>query len=290
MIKEGRDNIIAAPCKEKKDKDNYRFHALDRRMVPAGLYYVRYEDNKNGLMVLYPTTDLDLQEYFYNINFTNIDFVNKFGITKNMFDEKFLVQGGAKYLTNWDTMADADRVFLYNFIQKIKPEKVIEFSSCNGHSTVTIAKALLDINKEPVFFETHELEQKYANNTDLLLYDYDIDFVTVNQGDVLETMDRDKLKEVDFLFVDSDHSKEFTERYIEDFFPLLKKGCWVGVHDMRFHPDYLTDETSLVKSYIEDSNIKEYFHVADLLKMFKLTCEAAKFEHCCGTMLLFFRV
>jgi len=247
-----------------------------------GLYYFRKDEDENGqILVITDIFDDDLKKYYYDMICCNVKFVIDNFFDRSLFDNKFCYEGGQ--------LDEKEKIFLYNFIQKIKPKKIMEIGSGKGCSTTIISKSLKDLGQIPDYFDTHEINEEYVIDTKKSLNKYNIDFVNVKHGNVFDTMDREKLKDIDFLFVDSDHSKEFSERYINEFFSLLKDGCWVGVHDMRFHPDYVTDETILIQSYIKDNNIKEYFSVADLLKLYKMSCEFSEFEHCCRSTLFFFR-
>ena len=247
---------------------------MPREHLPEGLYWITYEENKGGLLVTYPTTDEDLQRYFYEIEFSNLEFLNSLNLNKSIFDKDFLYSDGG--------MTNTERVFLYNFTKQIiKPNSVLEFSPNLGGSTLTIAKAVENNNVKPLFFETHELDQGFANAAETLLYYHNVDFVDIKVGDVFETLDKEKLKQVDFLFIDSDHGGEFAEKYVAEFFPLLKKGAWIGIHDIRLHPHYITGKTS---------NMQSYFHMNDLLKTFKLTCEFDVFKHCCRNTLFFMQI
>jgi len=248
-----------------------------------GLKFFRYiiKDGKKCLCVS-DVTDEDLHEYFYEIVFTNMDFVKQIGIDESFFVEKFFA--------NDTQMSNTERIFLYNFVQKIKPQKIMEFSCAWGYSTLNIAKALIDSNIKPHFFETHEIDKERIIKAKELFEKNNINFVNFKEGDVFETLDKDKLKEVDFLFIDSDHEFAFANRYIVEFLPLLKKGTWVGIHDIRVHNNFLNGETICVEKYIRESGIKEYFHIVDLLKEFKLTVKLNTFEHCARNSLFFFKV
>lgn len=268
---------------ENSKSDGKVCHILDREQFPSGLYYFDYEDQNGGVLCVYPTSDRELERKFYDMEFTDVDFLNSLNFNSDMFKEKSTIKHvGA-------SMNCDEKVFLFNFIQKIKPKKIIEYSCHKGHSTTIISRALMDCGIVPDFFETHEIDENFAKEAERTLFDYDVDFVNIKVGDVFDTLDRNKLAQADFVLVDSDHSGEFADRYVKEFFPLIKKDCWIAVHDMRFHPQYVTGETEVIEKYIKDINCKSYFYLADLLKILKMTLKNSRFEHVNRNTLLFFK-
>jgi len=73
----------------------------------------------------------------------------------------------------------------------------MEFSPFHGFSTLTICDALAQVNIHPDFFETHEIDKENARLTNFNLYENNVDFVKVIEGDVFQALDREKLKEVE---------------------------------------------------------------------------------------------
>jgi predicted O-methyltransferase YrrM len=256
-----------------------------------GLKYLRIFKSKDELehLTIYDVTDEDLHEYFYEIVFTNMDFVKELGIDHTFFIEKNYISE-EEYPLKFRGMSDTEKDFMYNFVQKIKPQNIMEFSCAWGYSTFIIAQSLIDIGMIPKFFETHEIDKERITKAKETLKEKNINFVNFKEGDVFKTLDKNKLKEVDFLFIDADHETPFAIRYTREFLPFLKKGCWVGVHDIRMHNQYTTGETIVVQDYLERNKIETYFHIADLAKEFKITAILDPFEHCCRSTLFFFRV
>jgi len=264
-------------------------YVIPKSRLSEGVHFIRNVANKENTLGIYPVSDEDLQQYFYNIVASSVEFVKEFNFDIDIFDRSFALRKDLSFELPRQ-LTDTEVSFLYNFVKKISPEKVLEFSCGSGGSTVTISKALIDSGKKPIFFETHDIEESCINMTKKTLADNNIDFVKLKLGDALDTLDREKLKEVDFLFVDSDHEREFSKRYVDEFLPLLKKDCWVAVHDMRFHNDYITPETSILAEYLFKSKNNSFFYMADLMKMFGITCLNDKFEHCGRNTLFFFKV
>jgi len=267
-----------------------RCYIIPKKIIPPGLYYVRDLGVGDCSIGIYEVSDKDLQDYFYINLGSNLGFLEKMAFGKEIFNRDCELKGQASAGKERKQLTDTERNFLYNFIKHIAPSRILEFSCGTGSSTVAISKALQDIKILPEYYETHDIQEECIKITKQTLIDNGIKFVTCKLGDVFNTMDREKLKTTDFLFVDSDHGGEFAERYTREFFPLLKKGCWVGVHDIRFHKDYVTRETEFVVNYLKSNNITSYFHLADLLKMRGMACMYDPFEHCCRNTLFFFRV
>lgn len=192
--------------------------------------------------------------------FTNFDFVeNEIKLTKDIFKSHLSID---RYYFIGQFVENEKNV-LFNMIQWLKPKKIIEFSPSDGYTTAIIAAA----NNEFESFETYEINPARVVSTREHLKDVGINRVDVIEGNVFEKMDLNKLKQCDFLFVDADHSKEFTEKYVQEFFTLLKKGAWVAVHDCMFDP-VVNDETQVVIDWLRQNNINKYFYVNDLTNIF----------------------
>lgn len=163
----------------------------------------------------------------------------------------------------------------------LKPKNIIEFSPSNGYTTLIIAAATttyassveitggLSGNRACGFetFETYEFDPKCVQQTKEHIQQAGFaDKIKVVEGDVLETMDLEKLKQCDFFFIDSDHEKSFVQKYVDKFFPLISKGTWVAIHDVCFDP--MNGETEVVQDWMKKNNITKYFYVRDLANRF----------------------
>ena len=141
------------------------------------------------------------------------------------------------------------------------PKNIYEFSPCGGWSTLYMLNAL-ELN----------------NNKDCKVHSFDIiDGCTsnINNFDNLKNQWKfylgnveDKYiffnEEIDYLFIDSDHSEDFAKKYIDELLnPLLiklktiNKKIFVSVHDV-FHSNVPSDEGKLVIEFLDKNNI-EYF-------------------------------
>ncbi len=155
-----------------------------------------------------------------------------------------------------------DALILYAYILKLNPEFVIEFSPQYGYSTSCIALALKRLgNKE--YFATFELHEYYKNGMINELKKIGVhEYVDVRFGDALKEIpkyiENKKLQhKTGFVFIDSDHSEGFAQKYIETIFPLFQPKATVIVHDIGAmsnnpHGDFQETLNS------EDTNAGEY--------------------------------
>lgn len=196
------------------------------------------------------------------IYFTNFDFVKTLNLDLKMFTNSANLNRVAMY----GQCTDNETNFLYNFVRKIKPKKVLEFSPSHGYTTANIALALIVEDVDFDYIETYEIDptcfSHAKNNFKKLGID---DKIKIILGDALKTLNTDKLKECDLFFIDSDHEKEFCQKYVDKFFDLIPKGAWVGIHDISFKPT-MNGETEVITKWIKDRGIVDYFYIPDVLK------------------------
>ena len=209
--------------------------------------------------------------------FTNFDFVeNELKLTKDIFEQHLHINRKDLY----GQYGDNERNVLFNMATWMKPKKIIEFSPSGGYTTLIIAAATTTYangiqvtgglsNNSPTgfdFFQTHELDPIAIKETRKNLEVSGFDKVHLVEGDVLQTMDLKKLSECDFFFIDSDHDKEFVEKYVEKFFHLIPIGTWVAIHDVAFDPP--NGETQVITDWLKKNNRQKYFYVRDLANRF----------------------
>jgi len=197
--------------------------------------------------------------------FTNFNFVEKIGVNPSFFNTNLQIDRMSLY----GQFTDREKDFLFNFLRLIKPSKVVEFSPCYGYTTAIAYCALKTENVDIEYFQSYEIDTSCFNATKKVIQVLNYDKAEVILGDVLEKMDLEKLKNCDFLLVDSDHNKEFVQKYVDKFFPLLKKGAWVMVHDVFFEP-VINGETEVITKYIKDNDIANYFFLPDLMRKFNI--------------------
>ena len=131
-----------------------------------------------------------------------------------------------------------DGELLYLLIRDLKPSNTIEFSPNEGYSTGFIARALHQ-NSRPHTFATFDLVELPNFSVRMRSLGLSPQLIL---GDALVNIPRytESLNikgKIDFLYIDSDHSAEFTVKYIQTIFPLLAPGCVVMIHDMSYYPN-----------------------------------------------------
>lgn len=151
-------------------------------------------------------------------------------------------------------------------IMHLKPRKIYEFSPCGGWSTLYMLNTL-----------------DLSNNKDCTIHSFDIvDNCTININKFPDLVNQWKFylgnvenmyssfnEEIDYLFIDSDHSEQFAKKYIDELLtPLLaklkniNKKIFVSVHDV-FHSNFPSGEGRLVIEFLEKNNIEYFFPLND---------------------------
>lgn len=151
----------------------------------------------------------------------------------------------------------------------LNPKKICEFSPCGGWSSLYMLNTL-DVMK----------------NTECHLHSYDIiDNCTSNINNFTDLKNQWSFylgnveekyihfnEDIDYLFIDSDHSAEFTKKYIDELLkPLLiklrniNKKIFVSVHDV-FHSNIPSDEGKLVIEFLNKNNIEFFSPLNDYQK------------------------
>lgn len=155
---------------------------------------------------------------------------------------------------------DIEAEILCLIIMYFKPKKIYELSPCGGWSTLYMLSTIEILNLD-CKVESFDIEDNCSN----LINNFDKikDKWNFNLGDVSEKYS-EFTEEIDYLFIDSDHSEEFTNKYVVNLLnPLLmklkskNKKMIVSVHDV-FHSDIPSDEGRIVINFLQENNIK-YF-------------------------------
>ncbi len=138
-------------------------------------------------------------------------------------------------LKNWKRGMRSYVLTLYEIILETRPEFVFETGTQRGQSTKTILLAM----KENNFGKLISVDHK--SRYDILDYEYpDLkeywNFIKGSSHDaktlqaVKETLPEGKL--FDVFFVDGDHSYEGVKADFNDYYPLIKKGGLIIMHDV----------------------------------------------------------
>lgn len=121
---------------------------------------------------------------------------------------------------------------LYLFIRKYKPRRIKEMSPNNGFSTFVMIQAILDegYENEIEIFDSYDLSYLFCYEAEEKISK--IGAFNFFKGDAKDTF---KLNEkIDFFFIDSDHSKNFSEWYIN----FLNFSDFIFIHDINPSEEY----------------------------------------------------
>jgi predicted O-methyltransferase YrrM len=152
-------------------------------------------------------------------------------------------------------LSDIEAELTYMFLRELKPNNVVEFSPCHGYSSMWILNAMDRNNNGTLFsFDLIDDSEHY------LPKDLNKRRVFV-KGDV--TLQIKKFPEqIDYLFIDSDHSQKFGQWYIRTVFPLINSGTYVSVHDVaKRHPaskKLVYGEAREIVKWLDKKNIPFY--------------------------------
>lgn len=123
---------------------------------------------------------------------------------------------------------DVEAEISYLLLRHFRPSKVVEIGSLHGWSTGWLLHALQDngtgtlITMDLIDNATHGVPEPLAEGR----WEF-------RQGDARK-QSPDWLDDLDYLFIDADHSARFARWYLRDILPRLKKGTPASVHDV-FH-------------------------------------------------------
>ena len=130
---------------------------------------------------------------------------------------------------------------LYSFIRTYKPKKIIEMSPNYGWSTKIMLSAIRDENYEIDFFHSYDLKLLLA--PDLIKFVKQFKQFKFFEGDAKANLKLNE--EIDFFFIDSDHSLEFANWYL----PFLDKTKSFFVDDIdpseEYHKKFRPDNSNV---------------------------------------------
>jgi hypothetical protein len=155
---------------------------------------------------------------------------------------------------------DIESEILYMFIRDYVPNHIIEFSPQFGWSTSWIIEAL---NKNQhgrcVSYDLHNRSvQELSKRLNISRWNF-------IKGDVEDSYKSFDFALIDFIFIDSGHSIEFTKNYIDNVilpadeaFKKNGQSVPIFIHDVYGKHKSSKDEGKLIKNFISKKNI-DYF-------------------------------
>ena len=180
-------------------------------------------------------------------------------------------------------------------LMHFKPKSIYEFSPCGGWSTLYMLNTLdlLNIDSKIDSFDIEDNCTININKFDNLKNKWQFHLGDV-QNEYINFPDN-----IDYLFIDSDHSHNFTKNYIENLLNQLliklknkNKKIFVSVHDV-FHSSTPSEEGILVIEFLEKNNI-EYFsplndnHQNDILQLRLSNNVDTNLVHCTTNPCIYF--
>jgi hypothetical protein len=139
-----------------------------------------------------------------------------------------------------------------------KPHNIIEFSPCAGWSTLYMLNAL-QLCGSGGRIESYDIEDKCTEN--IAKFSELHKQWKFHEGDVLSKFEEFQLDKIDYLFIDSDHSREFALIYSDTLlYPFhqklksINKSVIVSVHDV-FHYQEPSEEGRVVIEFLKALNL-----------------------------------
>lgn len=148
-----------------------------------------------------------------------------------------------------------ESMVLYCFIRDTKPENVAEIGTEHKSRSSYIIESALERNGLPHLHIMADLTGVVETARQNLSMDFNTD-IKVLSGIIQQTYTQQKWDEVDFLFIDADHVRDFAEWYFEHIFPHICEGVPVHVHDLDLYADWKWEVTlnSEAEEFIERHN------------------------------------
>lgn len=154
----------------------------------------------------------------------------------------------------------------YSLVRDFKPVSCLEFGGSYGGS-VCVNLAALNKNGEPfeyVVAEKYpEILEQCKNNVTRFAKEHDYKLPTF-VGPIEDNLDKVP-KELDYVFIDTNHDEENCKWYLDNIFPRLKNGALVHIHDWAIK--WNEDKTELIWQRNENER-KEAGEIRLLLDMF----------------------
>jgi len=159
---------------------------------------------------------------------------------------------------------EADLLFL--LAKDAAPNKIVEISPCGGYSSTFLYQATRN-GQTYESFDIHDRSQANLPESVRKVRNFHLGDVRNHKFD----------EQIDFLLMDSDHSYEFCDWYVENVFPAVSENSWIFVNDIFDHDGGWYHEkfpfcgtiqsspngregTKLVQ-FLESKNVEEFFNI-----------------------------
>ncbi len=149
---------------------------------------------------------------------------------------------------------DIESEITYLLIRELKPKNIVEISPCGGWSSTWILNAIKDNGFGKLY--SYDIVD---DSTKVIPKELSKDRWVFTKGDIKKNLHK-LPKEIDYVFMDAEHTDEFAKWYIEKLFPFFGQGTIISVHDV-FHmadPNREYMEGEVVINWLKKKNIN-YF-------------------------------
>jgi len=146
-------------------------------------------------------------------------------------------------ITKYSVTTKKNGMLLYNLTQYFDFKNIIELGTSLGIGTSYISISKKDINIFTI--EGSEKVFEIANKNFQLLDIKNIKTINAKFEEVLITI-LEKIKTVDFVFVDGNHKKESTLKYFYDILSYCKKESVILFDDIRWNKDMLNTWNTII--------------------------------------------
>jgi hypothetical protein len=151
---------------------------------------------------------------------------------------------------------------LYSLVRSSSPSNILELGSYNGFTSHIIIEAIKKNNiKCKLTSSDLRSESKWID------YDDGISSRTLIIGDSQKTISSD-IGELDFLFIDSDHTYEFAKWYCSNIIPLVKSGSFIMIHDWEgIEGDNDGEFKSVIENAVNTGMVKRCINLMEYTKV-----------------------
>lgn len=138
--------------------------------------------------------------------------------------------------------SDYDAKQLYAFVREFKPTNIVDCAPREGKTTSAIINAIIrnsSENPQDINYFIFEKDKQYFDEIKMYLLQiaYELKHKNVNMkifydSNIVKSKHIDKMKDIDFLFIDANHDYMLSAYIFENVATKVKKGGYVHVHDM----------------------------------------------------------
>jgi predicted O-methyltransferase YrrM len=131
---------------------------------------------------------------------------------------------------------DISAMMNYCMVRHLKPKTIVEFGTRTGRCTYDILSALIE-NRRSYVFRSYEKENDFRKiaieNLRRMFKHYPVNCVI--EGDIQNYINNpsnlDVPTNIDYLFIDAEHTREMAEWYVKYLFNRVEVGGVIQIHD-----------------------------------------------------------